>query len=46
MSVHQLQSLSKDLLAPLAWHEFWMGIVAGAVLGTTLYELLVYMFCR
>ena len=46
MTTHQLQCLGKDLISPLRWHEFWIGIVTGAVLGTVLYEILVYFFCK
>lgn len=46
MTVHQLQCLGKDLFAPLRWHEFWIGIVAGAVLGVALYEMIVLFVCE
>lgn len=46
MTTQQLQGLGRDLLAPLRWHEFWIGIIAGAVFGTALFEVLAYFVCK
>ena len=41
MTVKDLQCVGRDLFAPLAWYEFWIGIVTGAIAGVILFEFLL-----
>ena len=38
--------VSKHPLNALRWHEFWIGVFAGAGLGVALYEIIASIICK